>query len=106
MGQVGEQFALLLKTPPFFNKHDSMGRTLMNPPRAIVELVLNVLTQLICIIGVNRLASKSTALSVSIVLNLRKFLSLVLSFCVFGHRIDPGIVCGAILVLLGGMCSC
>ncbi|ORY75717.1 UDP-N-acetylglucosamine transporter yea4, partial [Protomyces lactucae-debilis] len=102
LGQVNRQFHILLKSEPFFKLADGhVEPSLLNPPSLVVHLVLNVITQLICISGVNRLASHSTALSVSIVLNLRKFISLVLSFCVFGHHIDPGIVLGAALVFLG-----
>lgn len=67
----------------------------------LVDLLLNVVTQLVCVAGVNQLASTSTALSVSIVLNLRKFTSLVLSFVVFGHKLHAGLVVGAILVFVG-----
>lgn len=74
-----------------------------NPPILISHLILNVVTQLICVTGVNQLASTSTALSVSIVLNLRKFTSLVLSFVIFGHHLDSGIVFGAIFVFLGAL---
>lgn len=69
----------------------------------LVDLFLNVFTQLICVAGVNQLASASTALSVSIVLNLRKFTSLVLSFVIFGHKLHVGLAVGAILVFVGAL---
>ena len=48
-------------------------------PSQLVFLVTNVLTQYACIRGVNLLAAVSTALTVTIVLNIRKLVSLLLS---------------------------
>lgn len=75
----------------------------LNPPSLLVHLFLNVTTQLVCVCGVNQLASSTSALSVSVVLNLRKFTSLVISFVIFGHRIDAGVVMGAVLVFVGAL---
>lgn len=61
------------------------------------------MTQLVCVCGVNQLASTTTALSVSIVLNLRKFTSLVISFVIFGHKIDAGVMTGAVFVFMGAL---
>ncbi|RMD39899.1 hypothetical protein DV735_g5228, partial [Chaetothyriales sp. CBS 134920] len=71
-------------------------------PTAAVMLVLNALTQCICISGVNRLAAKSSSLTVSIVLNIRKLVSLLLSIWLFGNKLPAGVVVGAALVFLGG----
>lgn len=92
-------------SPPFF-ADDSVsifGKIGYNPPSLLVHLLLNMITQLVCVSGVNQLASTSTALSVSIVLNLRKFTSLILSFVLFGHPIDTGIVIGGLCVFLGAL---
>ena len=51
-------------------------------PHIYLPLVLNTLTQLLCIAGVNRLTTRVTALTVNLVLVVRKALSLVIS--VFG----------------------
>ncbi|CCX35454.1 protein of unknown function, partial [Taphrina deformans PYCC 5710] len=98
---IVSQFNVLLESPPFFEAHSSLPFSTYNPPALVVHLFLNVVTQLICVCGVNQLASTSTALSVSIVLNLRKFTSLVMSFVIFGHRIHVGVVTGAVLVFIG-----
>ncbi|KAA8573662.1 hypothetical protein EYC84_005243 [Monilinia fructicola] len=45
---------------------------------------MNVLTQYACIRGVNLLAAASSALTVTIVLNVRKLISLLLSIWLFG----------------------
>lgn len=80
-----------------------LGRLGFNPPALLVHLFLNMFTQLVCVSGVNQLASTSTALSVSIVLNLRKFTSLILSFILFGHPIDTGIIVGGLCVFTGAL---
>ncbi|RMZ91446.1 hypothetical protein DV736_g1313, partial [Chaetothyriales sp. CBS 134916] len=71
-------------------------------PTAAVMLVLNAMTQCICISGVNRLATKSSSLTVSIVLNIRKLVSLLLSIWLFGNKLPAGVAVGAMMVFLGG----
>jgi solute carrier family 35 (UDP-xylose/UDP-N-acetylglucosamine transporter), member B4 len=71
-------------------------------PTAMPMLLLNALTQYVCISGVNRLSAKSSSLTVSIVLNVRKLVSLLLSIWVFGNRLPMGVVVGAALVFSGG----
>ena len=51
-------------------------------PHIYLPLVLNTLTQLLCIAGVNRLTTRVSALTVNLVLVIRKAMSLVIS--VFG----------------------
>lgn len=48
-------------------------------PSFWVPLVLNIVTQLVCVNGVNRLTSRVSSLSVTLVLALRKAVSLVIS---------------------------
>ncbi|KAK0524465.1 golgi uridine diphosphate-N- acetylglucosamine transporter [Tilletia horrida] len=65
-------------------------------------LLLNVLTQLLCINGVNRLTSQVTSLTVTLVLVLRKATSLAISVVlVGGRRGNVGLWSGAGAVLLG-----
>ncbi|KAH7197728.1 UAA transporter family-domain-containing protein [Fusarium flagelliforme] len=71
-------------------------------PSQIVFLVINVLTQYACIRGVNLLAAASTALTVTIVLNIRKLVSLLLSIWLFGNQLAPGTLLGAIIVFSAG----
>lgn len=68
----------------------------------LVYLVINVLTQYACIRGVNLLASVSTALTVTIVLNIRKLVSLLLSIWLFGNTLASGTLLGAIVVFSAG----
>ncbi|KAL8304339.1 hypothetical protein RB597_004440 [Gaeumannomyces tritici] len=71
-------------------------------PNQLAFLVLNVLTQYACIRGVNLLAAASSALTVTIVLNIRKLVSLLLSIWLFGNRLAPGTLVGAVVVFASG----
>ena len=70
----------------------------MKIPTHIASLVLNALTQYLCIRGVNLLAAQTSALGVTVVLNLRKLVSLFISIWVFGNRLPAGVVVGAAVV--------
>lgn len=75
-------------------------------PSQLAYLVINVLTQYACIRGVNLLAAASTALTVTIVLNIRKLVSLLLSIWLFGNRLAAGTMLGAVVVFgAGGLYS-
>jgi UDP-xylose/UDP-N-acetylglucosamine transporter B4 len=71
-------------------------------PSQIAYLVMNVLTQYACIRGVNMLAAVSSSLTVSIVLNIRKLVSLLLSIWLFGNQLAMGTLVGAIIVFGSG----
>ncbi|KAI1489038.1 UAA transporter family-domain-containing protein [Biscogniauxia mediterranea] len=71
-------------------------------PSQLAYLVLNVLTQYACIRGVNLLAAASSALTVTIVLNIRKLVSLLLSIWLFGNRLAAGTLVGAVVVFSAG----
>lgn len=71
-------------------------------PSQLAFLVMNVLTQYACIRGVNLLASAASALTVTIVLNVRKLVSLLLSIWLFGNRLSPGTLIGAFIVFFSG----
>ena len=59
------------------------------------------MTQYLCVRGVNRLSAISTALTIAIILNIRKFTSLALSVALFGNKLATGVKIGAILVAAG-----
>ncbi|KAL8655673.1 MAG: hypothetical protein Q9210_000736 [Variospora velana] len=67
-------------------------------PKDILYLTLNALTQYLCIRGVNLLSARTTALGVTIVLNIRKLASLLLSIWLFGNQLPPGVLLGATVV--------
>lgn len=71
-------------------------------PIKMFYLVLNALTQFFCIRGVHMLAATTSSLTVVIVLNVRKLVSLMLSVYVFGNMLAPGVVAGAFTVFLAG----
>lgn len=71
-------------------------------PSKLVYLAANVLTQFACIRGVNLLAAASSALTVTIVLNIRKLVSLLLSIWLFGNQLAVGTLVGAVIVFSAG----
>jgi UDP-xylose/UDP-N-acetylglucosamine transporter B4 len=71
-------------------------------PSKLVYLAANVLAQFACIRGVNLLAAASSALTVTIVLNIRKLISLLLSIWLFGNRLAVGTIVGAVIVFSAG----
>jgi UDP-xylose/UDP-N-acetylglucosamine transporter B4 len=71
-------------------------------PRQVLFLILNSLTQYVCIRGVNMLGAISSALTVTIVLNVRKLVSLLLSIWLFGNKLSSGVTVGAMVVFIGG----
>ncbi|ODQ64442.1 UAA transporter [Nadsonia fulvescens var. elongata DSM 6958] len=69
--------------------------------KPFVNLVLNAISQYVCVCGVNKLAGSSSALTVTIGLNIRKLVSLLLSILIFGNTLSPGAIFGAGLVFGG-----
>ncbi|MCJ1263151.1 golgi uridine diphosphate-N- acetylglucosamine transporter [Lobaria immixta] len=67
-------------------------------PRDILNLAANALTQYVCIRGVNLLSARTSALGVTIALNVRKLISLFLSIWLFGNRLPGGVLVGAAIV--------
>lgn len=78
------------------------GSSHVQIPSQLVFLATNVLTQYACIRGVNLLAAASTALTVTIVLNIRKLVSLLLSIWLFGNSLNTGTLIGAVIVFGAG----
>jgi len=71
-------------------------------PSYYTKLALNVLTQLLCINGVNRLTSRVSSLSVSLILVVRKAVSLLISVVLLNHQTGSlSLWSGAAAVLLG-----
>lgn len=75
---------------------------LAQTPSQIFFLLINALTQYVCIRGVYLLAAKSSSLNVTIVLNIRKLVSLLFSIYLFGNSLAAGVLIGAGFVFLGG----
>ena len=74
----------------------------LHVPSYYVRLALNVFTQLLCINGVNRLTSRVSSLSVSLVLVVRKAVSLVISVVLLnGQAGSISLWFGAAAVMVG-----
>ncbi|KAI0255762.1 UAA transporter [Lactifluus subvellereus] len=69
--------------------------------RAYVILALNMLTQLICVSGVNQLSSRVSAVSTQVVLTARKAISLCFSVWWFGTGWNAQLASGAVMVFVG-----
>ncbi|KAI1634370.1 UAA-domain-containing protein [Biscogniauxia mediterranea] len=96
------QFMRLSDSPPLTLRLPSEQMEGLYIPSQLAYLVLNVLTQYACIRGVNLLAAASSALTVTIVLNIRKLVSLLLSIWLFGNRLATGTLVGAVVVFSAG----
>ncbi|KAI9508186.1 UAA transporter [Russula earlei] len=64
-------------------------------------LALNMLSQLICVSGVNQLSSRASAVSTQVVLTARKAISLCFSVWWFGSGWNMRLACGASMVIVG-----
>lgn len=84
-----------------WSQHEKSSGFSIGVPVQIINLAVNALTQYACIRGVNLLAAKTTALGVTIVLNLRKLISLFLSIWLFGNKLPWGVALGATIVFAG-----
>ncbi|KAL7425048.1 golgi uridine diphosphate-N-acetylglucosamine transporter [Cryptotrichosporon argae] len=72
-------------------------------PSALVALAVNVVTQGMCIRGVNRLTSRVSSTTVNLVLTLRKAVSLAISVWFYGSGVSTGLLLGGAMVLGGTM---
>lgn len=70
-------------------------------PKQTIYLFLNAFTQYICVRGVNNLAAHASALTVTVALNVRKFISLAISALAFGSTLSNQALLGAVLVFFG-----
>jgi UDP-xylose/UDP-N-acetylglucosamine transporter B4 len=80
----------------------AMKTFLAHLPVQVAYLAMNALTQYLCIRGVHLLSAKSSSLTVTIFLNVRKLVSLLLSIYLFGNHLAGGVLVGAALVFVGG----
>jgi UDP-xylose/UDP-N-acetylglucosamine transporter B4 len=85
-----------------FQHHPSVQSILAHLPVQVAYLIMNALTQYLCIRGVHLLSAKSSSLTVTIFLNIRKLVSLLLSIYLFGNHLAGGVLVGAALVFVGG----
>ncbi|KAJ1995020.1 golgi uridine diphosphate-N- acetylglucosamine transporter [Dimargaris cristalligena] len=72
-------------------------------PSLWLFLSLNVATQYLCATGVNRLTAVATSLTVNLVLNIRKLISLILSVIIFSNPMSRQTMVGCFLVFVGSV---
>ncbi|CAG8387983.1 unnamed protein product [Penicillium salamii] len=112
-GQLAEQWRVVAGSPSLVALDGVQGLLRLVPNKAVWDLVgmipvqvaylaMNALTQYLCIRGVHLLSAKSSSLTVTIVLNVRKLASLLLSIYLFGNHLAGGVLVGAALVFVGG----
>ncbi|RMY32892.1 hypothetical protein D0866_06289 [Hortaea werneckii] len=117
-----QQYDRLTRTPPLQLRPNVLSSSKLHPiwnllpdwifdaicafiesrPQGILFLMINALTQLACISGVNLLSAKSSAVTVTIVLNIRKLVSFILSTILFGHELSGKMIIGSALVFGSG----
>ncbi|CAD0097006.1 unnamed protein product, partial [Aureobasidium mustum] len=96
------QYIALSSTAPLAIPNSLPVLQAANLPSGIIYLLLNSLTQLACITGVNLLSAQASAVTVTIVLNVRKLVSFVASTVLFGHSLSGMMCVGAGLVFGAG----
>ena len=71
-------------------------------PQSLLLLLVNAFTQLLCISGVYLLSARSSAVTVTVVLNVRKLVSFMFSVWLFGNELSGLMILGAALVFGSG----
>lgn len=84
------------KLPPVVNN------LLASTSQHVIYLTANAVTQLLCITGVNILSANTSAVTVTIVLNVRKLVSFLLSVWIFGNQMGGLMKVGAAMVFGAG----
>lgn len=77
-------------------------KTLASTSQHVIYLTANAVTQLLCITGVNILSANTSAVTVTIVLNIRKLVSFLLSIWLFGNEMGGMMKFGAAMVFGAG----
>ncbi|KAF1986226.1 UAA transporter [Aulographum hederae CBS 113979] len=103
------QYQRLAVSPPLVlpasvdsNIPQLVQRYLALTPQSVFFLLMNSITQLLCISGVNLLSANTSAVTVTIVLNVRKLVSFMLSIWLFGNPLSNQMIAGAALVFGAG----
>lgn len=104
-----EQFTRLQSSQPFSVPPSiatqlpaSLNKALASTSQHVIYLTANAVTQLLCITGVNILSANTSAVTVTIVLNIRKLVSFLLSIWIFGNQMGGMMKVGAAMVFGAG----
>lgn len=91
-----------LSLPLFLGMYPGLKNTAMNVSLYCwCFIALNMLSQIHCTHAVHELATKETSMTVTFILTLRKFVSLIISAIVFKNNLTLLHVIGTILVIVG-----
>jgi len=108
-GTLREQYVRLNASPPLVlpavvssSLPLGLQKVLARTPESIFMLLLNSFTQLACISGVNLLSANTSAVTVTIVLNIRKLVSFMFSIWLFGNKMGNQMLLGAAIVFGSG----
>ena len=91
-----------LAAQPYSQLFTLLRPTIERYPQGVWLLIINAVTQLACISGVNLLSAKTSAVTVTIVLNVRKLVSFIFSTTLFGHQVSNKMLLGSTLVFGSG----
>lgn len=80
----------------------TVNKALASTSQHVIYLTANAVTQLLCITGVNILSANTSAVTVTIVLNIRKLVSFLLSIWLFGNQMSGLMKVGAAMVFGAG----
>ncbi|KAH8732906.1 Dolichyl-phosphate-mannose-protein mannosyltransferase-domain-containing protein [Phaeosphaeriaceae sp. PMI808] len=104
-----QQFARLHASQPFQvpsiiarQLPPAVSKVLASTSQHVIYLTANAVTQLLCITGVNILSANTSAVTVTIVLNIRKLVSFLLSIWIFGNHMGGLMKAGAAVVFGAG----
>jgi dolichyl-phosphate-mannose-protein mannosyltransferase len=104
-----DQFTRLQSSQPFSvppsvaaQLPPSLNKALASTSQHVIYLTANAITQLLCITGVNILSANTSAVTVTIVLNIRKLVSFMLSIWIFGNQMGGLMKVGAAVVFGAG----
>jgi dolichyl-phosphate-mannose-protein mannosyltransferase len=84
------------------NLPSTVNKALASTSQHVIYLTANAVTQLLCITGVNILSANTSAVTVTIVLNIRKLVSFLLSIWLFGNQMGGLMKVGAAMVFGAG----
>lgn len=94
--------ALFTENPTSFSSAKYFDWHELLIPSAMFALALNLITQGLCVRGVNRLTTRVNSVTVNLVLTVRKAVSLAISVWYYGSGLTWSLVVGGAMVL----CKC
>ncbi|KAJ1930361.1 golgi uridine diphosphate-N- acetylglucosamine transporter [Tieghemiomyces parasiticus] len=109
---IRDQAAALGRSPPVYASQwltaylpgvPVPGFLAVGVPVLWVYLALNVASHMLCATGVNRLVAVAPSLTVNLILNLRKLISLILSVIIFNNSLSVQTAVGCALAFAGSL---